>query len=183
MLIPRLQAETTVLLVIDLQEKLLPHIQNDERVVENSRKLICGCAALEIPAIATEQNPRKLGGTVEAISEVLPEGTMVESKLKFSAYVEAVRKKLGELRRPNILLCGVETHVCVQQTALDLADHGFRPFLATDAVFSRKNVDHETALERMKLFGTVPVTVESALLEMVVEAGIDAFRQVLPIIK
>ncbi|MBI1368989.1 MAG: isochorismatase family protein [Planctomycetes bacterium] len=181
--IPRLKLEQTVLLVVDFQERLLPQIDGGESVVASAAKLIAGCAALKLPIIVTEQNPQKLGPTVGAIAEALPRGTPIEAKMKFSAWIEPVRKHVSELNRWTVLICGIETHVCVMQTALDLAAAGYVAAVATDAIGSRRVGDHQAGLARMNTAHVLPVSVEMALLEMVHEAGTDRFRSVLPIVR
>jgi nicotinamidase-related amidase len=183
MSLPRLQLEATVLLVVDLQEGLLRHIDEADRVVSQSIRLIRGCAALGVPIIATEQYPKGLGVTVESVRAVLPVGTLIEPKLKFSAYVEGVRHRLAELGRSTVLVCGIESHVCMTQTVLDLIDAGFLTAVAVDTVGSRRKSDREIGLARMAAVGAVMVSMEMALLEMVREAGTERFKAVLPFIK
>jgi nicotinamidase-related amidase len=181
--IPRLRLERAALLVVDLQEKLLPVIQHADQVVAQSIRLIRGCAALGLPIYCTEQYPKGLGATVEPVRAALPKDTVCEPKLKFSACIDPLRKQLEAAERSTVLLCGIEAHVCVMQTALDLLDGGFQPMIVTDAIGSRRPADMATALERMTQAGVVPVTVEMALLELVHEAGTERFKAVLPIIR
>ena len=183
MAIARLTIDNTVLLIVDLQERLLPVIDERERVVGQSGRLIDGCGVLGVPMLATEQYRKGLGATVPEIADRWPAGTKVTEKLKFSACVEPVRRELAELGRRTVLICGVETHVCVMQTALELADNGYVVAVAADAVGSRRASDRALALGRMTQAGVVAVSVEMALLEMVHEAGTDRFRSILPIIK
>ena len=186
---PRLTLEQTVLLVVDLQEKLLPIIEGSERVVKQTARLIRGCAALGVPIIATEQYPQGLGPTVQPIrSLLLPgagpvPGAPVVSKVKFSASVEDVRKWIAQTGRTTVLLAGIESHVCIMQTALDLTASGHVVAVATDAIGSSRRSDHETAMLRLVQAGVIPVTVEMALLEMVHEAGTSRFKAVLPVLK
>lgn len=181
--IPRLNIDDTVLLVIDLQVRLLPVITDHEQVVAQSARLIDGCRALGLPMIATEQYRKGLGPTTPAIADRWTADTPVIEKLKFSACVEPVRRQLAELGRRTVLLCGIEAHVCVMQTALELAESGFVVAVAGDALGSRRPADRELALWRMMQAGIVPVSVEMALLEMVHEAGTERFKSVLPIIR
>ncbi len=181
--IPRLTLNRAALLVVDLQEKLLPTIHESDAVVRQSERLIRGFAALEVPVMATEQNPTRLGPTVETIAAALPVGGTRPAKLKFSACVEDVRKWLEAQARDVVVLCGIETHVCVMQTALELLSIGMVVAVAVDAVGSRRPLDHGVALQRMIAAGVLPVTVEMALLELVHEAGTDRFKQILPLIK
>lgn len=181
--LPRFTVEKSALLVVDVQEKLLPSIHEHEAITRQCVKLIRGCAALNVPVIVTEQYSKGLCSTVGPIREVLPGDAPVFEKMKFSAYVEGVRKKISELQRTHVILCGIETHICVMQTALDLADAGLIVGVATDAVGSRTPADREAGLRRMASIGVVPLSVEMALFEMVHEAGTDRFKAVLPIVK
>jgi len=181
--IPRFMLDRTALLVVDLQEKLLPLIDGAAGVERRCVQLIRGCAALGVRIAATEQYPAGLGPSVAAIRDALPAGTPLESKLKFSACVEGVRRRLGEWGTTHVLVCGIETHICVCQTALDLLDAGFVVGVAADAVGSRSAADHAIALRRLEQAAAVPLTVEMALFDLVREAGTDRFKALLPLIK
>lgn len=181
--VPRLQIDHTALLVVDLQEKLVPHIHGGEAVVGQAARLIDGANALGLTVIVTEQYRKGLGDTVPRIAERLPPGQMRHEKLKFSACIEPVRHALATCRARTVLVCGIEAHVCVLQTCLDLLDAGFNPVLAVDAIGSRRPADRDPAVIRMVQSGVVPSTVESALLELVHEAGGSRFKAVLPLIR
>lgn len=181
--IPRFLPDRTALLVVDLQEKLLPLIEGAAGVERQCSKLIRGLGALGVPMVVTEQYPRGLGRTAPPIASVLPGGAPVESKVKFSALVEGVRRRLQEWGSTHVVVCGVETHVCVTQTVLDLMEAGFVAGVAVDAVGSRAVSDHSAALRRLEQAAAVPLTVETILFEMVHEAGTDRFKAVLPIVK
>lgn len=161
----------------------MPMIHGHEAVARQCARLLRGCAALNVPIIVTEQYRKGLGSTIEPVRAALPADVEYFEKLKFSACVEAVRKKLGDLERTHVILCGIETHVCVMQSALDFAESGLVVGVATDAVSSRTPADREAGLQRMSSIGIVPLSVEMVLLEMVHEAGTDRFKAVLPIIK
>ena len=183
MALPRFELDRTALLVVDVQEKLLPAIDGAARIEPQCVKLIRGCAAIGVPIMATEQYPRGLGPTVTAVRQALPAATTIESKLKFSACIESVRKRLGEWGSTHVLVCGIETHVCIAQTVLDLLDAGFVTAVVVDAVGSRSPTDHSIALHRLEQAAAVPVSVEMALFELVHEAGTDRFKAILPIVK
>lgn len=180
---PRMSLDQAALVVVDLQQKLLPVIHAPDAVVGQVAKLIRGCVALGVPMIVTEQYPQGLGPTVEAIRAVLPARTPTVSKVKFSACVEDVRRWLAESGRRTVLLAGIESHVCVMQTALDLLESGYVVAVVADAIGSRRTTDHEIGLRRMMQAGVVPVSVEMALLELVHEAGTTRFKAILPVIK
>lgn len=179
----RIELDRTALLVVDLQEKLMPLIAGGEAVTEAAVKLIRGCAALGAPILATEQYPEKLGATVEPVREAMGAGVAPASKLKFSACIKPVRRFLAESGRTTVLICGIESHVCVLQTALELQAAGYLPAVAVDAIGARRGADHETAVRRLTQAGVVPVTAEMALMEMVHEAGTERFKAVLPVIR
>ncbi len=179
-----LKLDQTGLLVVDLQEKLLPHIHESDRVIAQCGKLLDGANALGMPVVATEQYPKGLGPTVETIAQRLESlDAPVHEKLKFSACIEAVRHDLSAKNIRAVVVCGIESHVCILQTCLELMNAGFITALVVDAVGSRKPVDHETAVRRMEQAGVIPTTVESILLELVGEAGTDRFKAILPIIR
>ena len=197
--------DDTVLLVVDMQERLVPVVRNADRLVWNIGRLLQGARVLGVPALATEQYPRGLGATLPDIAAGLratPDGDAetitgaitgaisatpsraIPDKLTFSAYgCAAVRERLAALGRPNVLVCGIETHVCVLQTVLDLGHAGYRVFLAEDAVESRFESDRLTALRRMEAAGSTLTTVESALFEWCFEAGTPEFKQVSQLVK
>ncbi len=177
-----LRPEDSVLLVVDLQEKLLPVIEHHDVIAATSGKLIRGADILAVPVLATEQYPQGLGSTQEAIREKLGDRPCIE-KTRFSACVDPVLDHLTELGRPHVVVCGIETHVCVLQTVLDLLRLGYIPCVCVDAVGSRRGQDHRVGLERMRSSGAVLTTLESLLFEWLGQAGTGAFKQVLPLVK
>ncbi len=181
--LPRFNLGQTALLVVDVQEKLLPMIRDGQGVQRQCVKLIRGCAALGVPVLATEQYPQGLGPTAEAIRQVLPAGTPAIAKMKFSACVDAVRKQLNQWSVGCVVVCGIESHVCVLHSALDLAEAGYIVGVAVDAIGSRTGGDHELGVQRMLQAGVVPLSVEMVLFELTHEAGTDRFKKLLPIVK
>lgn len=173
----RLQADTTSVLVVDIQEKLLPKIFNAPTLVRNVAFLLDACRLLGVPAIATEQYPRGLGSTVPELASRLP--SPIPEKLAFSCCgVPDLAAGFRRDGRSTILVVGIETHVCVLQTTLDLLSQGFTVFLAVDAVGSRYRADHEAALARLTQAGAVPCTVEMAVFEWTRVAGSPVFKQI-----
>jgi nicotinamidase-related amidase len=166
----------TALLVIDVQERLVPAIQDHPRVIWNIRRLVDGAGILGIPVIATEQYPRGLGSTVEPLKGCLPVPT---EKLHFSCGAcEGLFASLREAGRHKILVAGIEAHVCVQQTVIDLLGDGYRVYVAVDAISSRFAVDCEFALRRMDSSGATLTTTEAALFEWCEVAGTPQFKQI-----
>ena len=179
----RLTRTKTGLVVVDIQERLLPAIFERERVVGNSVRLIQGAGVLQVPIFATEQYRKGLGPTVPEVAAAIPRFSPME-KLAFSAcgasgFVPALESK----QVSDAVLCGIEAHVCVTQTCLDLLDKGFRVFVAADAVSSRTPENYRFGLERMSAAGAVIVSTEMVLFELLEQAGTAEFKQVLTLVK
>lgn len=181
----QLDADRASVLVIDIQEKLLPLIRSNERILAAGRKLLAAAPVFELPVIATEQNPSGIGRTVTGIMTCLKEvGASVLEKSAFSAWADPpVREAILELDRPQVVIIGIETHVCIQQTALDLRSRDYEVFVCGDAVGSRGRVDHELALARMHQEGVCVTTVESVLFELCGRCDSLRFKAMLDIIK
>ncbi|HEY7751048.1 MAG TPA: hydrolase [Ignavibacteriaceae bacterium] len=176
-----LRKEKTSLLIIDIQKRILPVILNHQTVVENTLKLIKGFKILSLPVYYTEQYPKGLGNTVEEIQNEL-NGNKLFEKMSFSC--SGADNLFEKLKSTNqIVITGIETHVCVQQTVLDLLENNFQVNIAADAVSSRKETDHRIALERMKSNGAEITTTESILFELLEVSGTDSFKQVSKLVK
>ena len=170
------------LLIVDMQERLLPHIDGHDAVIENCVKLVQGADVLGVPTTATEQYPKGLGPTTPALAELLPERP---KKLDFSCLEcldWATTASVPESRF-RIVVVGIEAHVCVQQTVHDLLANGFRVYVAADAVSSRKPFDRDTALQRMASAGATITTTESILFEWCQRAGSDEFKAISQLVK
>jgi nicotinamidase-related amidase len=172
-----MRASDTALLVVDMQERLLAVLPQAARIVWNCRRLIDGARILGVRTAAAEQNPEKLGGIAAELSQQLANSP--HAKMAFSCGA------CGELHPAweaagieRVLLCGIETHVCVQQTGLDLLAAGYRVYIAADAVGARGAFDHDTALKRLDSSGAVITTTEAALFEWCERAGTPEFRQI-----
>lgn len=158
-----MSAGDTGLLVIDVQEKLAPKIHGVETLLTNIAFLIDGAKLLGVPIQVTEQYPKGLGKTVPALAALLPAAA---EKTAFSCCaLPSVADDFRRAARPKVLLCGIESHVCVQQTALDLLALDFRVFIAADAVGSRYPIDHKFALRRLERAGCTITTAEAAVFE------------------
>lgn len=171
-----MSAHDTALLVVDVQTKLINLIPGHERMVWNIRRLLDGAEILGVRTAATEQYPKGLGGTVEELAARLP---APRDKLSFSC--GACGEIFADWQAADVfkvLVAGIEAHVCVQQTVLDLLAHGFRVFVAVDAIGSRHRIDAETALRRMDSAGATLTTAESALFEWCGAAGTPEFKQI-----
>ena len=177
-----LRPESAVLLVVDVQDKLLPAIHEADAVVEFARRMVEAAKVFAMPILAVEQNPAGLGRLCSILRDALGEVRPVE-KTRFSACVAGITEKLQELGRPNVIVVGIEAHVCVQQTVLDLLRLGYTPFVCADAVGARRPLDRDTAIERMRQGGAVVTTTESATFELLGQAGTDTFKKILKIVK
>lgn len=182
-----LDAQRSILIVIDLQQKLIPAINKGDQVVENSGKLIEGARRLGVPVIVSEQYPKGLGPTVEKIATKLPNETKIFAKLTFSAArSEDFAREINSLRvdgRDQMVLCGTETHICVMQTAADLLAKDMLVYLVTDASGSRTEENQTAGAERLSHFGAQCVTSEMVLFEWLEVAGSNEFKEISKLIK
>jgi len=177
-----LETADTVLVVIDVQGKLAQLMYGKSDLFAGLGKLIKGAAVLELPVICTEQNPDKLGPTVPEIAPLIP-GRRI-AKLSFSCCGEPkFMSELGKLGRRQVLLCGIETHVCVYQTAAGLCQAGYEVQVAADAVSSRTKTDRDVGLERIRTCGASITSVETALFELMKVAEGEKFKALLRTVK
>ncbi len=180
-----LDAGQCALAVIDIQEKLLPAIVNREEVVRNSRVLIRLAGVLNIPVMLTTQYVRGLGATVPEIAELLPDVQPID-KLEFGCFGrEEFRTALRELPgcRTTVLLCGIESHICVMQTALGGLDNGYTVHVASDAIGSRSELNWRLGLDRMDSAGCVISSTEMMMYELLQRSGTAQFKEMLQYIK
>jgi nicotinamidase-related amidase len=179
----RLARAQAGLVVVDIQERLLPAIFEKERVVANSVRLIQGAAILQVPIFATEQYRKGLGSTVPEVAGAIPAFAPLE-KLAFSACgAEGFVSALEGKKVTDAILCGIEAHVCVTQTCLELLEKGFHVFVAADAISSRTAENYRYGLERMRAAGATIVSTEMALFELLGQAGTAEFKQILTLVK
>lgn len=180
-----LNADQCVLLVVDIQEKLLPPIFEKERLVRNSQLLIRLAGILNIPAVATTQYAKGLGATVPEIASLLPEPVAID-KLEFSCFgSDAFCSQMKRLpgNRNTVLLCGMESHICVTQTALAALREGYLVHVASDAVSSRSEWNWKIGLERMRAAGAIISSTEMMIYELLRRSGGAAFKELLPHLK
>ena len=171
----KLQRDRTALVVVDVQEGFRRAIPDFERVAKATATLIAGAEALDVPVVITEQYPKGLGKTAPEVAGRLPEGTAPIEKVVFSA-AEAEGFDLGG--RDQALVCGIETHVCVSQTAIDLLEGGTEVHVPLDAVGSRTEENKRVGLHKMERAGAVLTSVEAALFELLGRAGTDEFKEI-----
>jgi nicotinamidase-related amidase len=172
-----IDADRSLLLVIDMQEKLLPVIRENEMVVTNVAWLIRAAQALGVPVAATEQYPKGLGPTAKALRSLLPEGS-IAAKNHFSAVAAQCLRGLPGADRPQVVITGVEAHVCILQTTLELLEEGREVYVVTDCIGSRHELDGRMALARMQQEGARMVTREMVVYEWLGEAGTPRFSQI-----
>lgn len=171
----RLDRTTSILAIIDVQERLMPVIANREQVEANIVRLIRGARILGVPILVTEQYVKGLGRTVEVVREALSDAYAPIEKSCFSGY--------RELERKQVIVAGVETHVCVYQTVSDLLANGYEVTIVADAVSSRTLENKEVALRRMLSDGAKLSSTEMALFELTVASGTDEFRAISKLVK
>jgi nicotinamidase-related amidase len=177
-----LSRHASKLLIVDVQEKLTPAIPNVGRMISNCRRLIEGAKILGVPTFATEQYPKGLGATVPELASLL---TDRPAKVRFSC-VECLGWGFAAEQtddRHQVVVAGMEAHVCVLQTVLDLLAHGYRVFVPADAVASRNDFDWDVALQRMSSCGATITTTESVLFEWCEVAGTPEFKQISELVK
>jgi nicotinamidase-related amidase len=180
-----LDAAQCALVVIDIQERLLPVILNREAVLRNARMLVRLATILEIPTLLTTQYAGGLGPTVPEIAELLP-GVRPIDKLEFDCFrQEGFRATLHELpgHRTTLLLCGMENHVCVMQTALGALENGYMVHVASDASGSRTDWNWRLGLKRMESAGCVISSTEMMMYELLKRSGTAQFKEMLPYVK
>ena len=177
----KLSSKVYALLIIDIQEKIIRPIYNKDSIIKNIKKLINAYQILEENIFVSEQNPLKLGGT---IPELLPKaGFRKIEKMEFSlANVQIFLKEIKNKKISNLIVCGIETHICIQQTVLDCLQKGFEVILISDSMGSRNKADHEIALQRMTQKGAILTTTESIIFELCKTADRKEFKEIRNII-
>ena len=175
----RILREEAVALVVDYQEKLVPVMSERESLIDRSQILLQGLKILSIPMIITQQYTKGLGTTVESLVAIVGTEDYVE-KISFSAY-EQVKDKIAG--KKFVIVCGIESHICVLQTVIDLAAAGYVPVVVEDCISSRQKNDKEIALKRMSQEGAIITTSESLLFELLRVAGTDTSKKIQRLIK
>ena len=177
----KLSSKVNALLIIDVQGKIIRPIFNKDSIIKNIKKLVNAYQILEENILVSEQNPLKLGAT---IPELLPNaGFKKFVKMEFSlANIQEFLEELKNKKITNLIVCGIETHICIQQTVLDCLKKGFEVFLISDSMGSRNRVDHEIALQRMTQKGAILTTTESIIFELCKTADRKEFKEIRKII-
>ena len=174
--------DETLLLIIDMQEKLIRNIKGNQLIIFNIRKLIDTCNLLNVRIAITEQNPLKLGKSLESILEKrkYPKFEKMEfSCCKNTNFIDY----LNEYNFKNIIVCGIESHICILQTSIELLEKGFNILIPRDAIGSRSEIDNDTAFLRLILSGALPSTTESLICELCKTSNRKEFKEVSKIMK
>lgn len=178
-----IRAKESILIVIDIQERLVPAMQAPARTLANTKLLLRAAKENAVPVILTEQYPKGLGPTVAEISEAAGDAPVI-SKMHFSSMEDAVfAHKFREFGRQQAILVGMEAHICVVQTAASMIEEGFEVFVVSDATASRTLESESASLARLSASGVSVVTTEMVVFEWLGKAGTPAFKRLLPTIK
>ncbi|MDA3818503.1 MAG: hydrolase [Prolixibacteraceae bacterium] len=179
----KLDKQNSVVLVVDIQERLFPVMSNKESLLESNKKLLAGAQVLDLPVLVTQQYTKGLGETLPELSELIKDFSPIE-KTVFSCYDEPdFISALEEKDRQNVVITGIESHVCVLQTAIDLKEAGYNPVVVFDCVSSRKESDKALALERFRHEGIMVTGMESLLFELTRGAKEPGFKEISKIVK
>lgn len=179
----RITKENTVGLVIDIQERLFPVMHEKEKLLNNCKILVQGLGGLNIPLIVTQQYSKGLGETIPEIKSLISDFNFIE-KRAFSCCDETeVSESLKSLQAKNVIMCGIESHVCVLQTAVDLKEAGYNPIVVMDCVSSRSAENLELAKERFRFEGILMTSYESVLFEMARSSANPEFRGISKLVK
>ncbi len=182
-----MNAERAQALIIDMQDKLLPAMSGAQDALANSTRLVQAAARLSLPVTVSQQYPRGIGATVEDLRRHLPNDCVTLDKMSFSCMRDdALRRRIEQLAadgRDQVIVCGIETHVCVLQTALEIVAAGLQCFVVADATASRAPDSKELAITRMQAAGVNVVTTEMAIFEWLGIAGTPDFKALMPLVK
>lgn len=177
----RILAEESICLIVDYQEKILPVIAEKERLIDTSVKLLKGLKILEIPMVMTAQYSKGLGLNIPEICEAAGIDDFIEKNSFSSASVKEVQDAIRG--KKNVIICGIESHVCVLQTVIDLIELGYQPVLVEDCISSRNLHDKEIAVMRAREEGAIITTYESLLFELTKISGTEQFKKISKLVK
>lgn len=179
----RIHANDALFCLVDVQERLFPHIKDYEKLEKNLLTLVKGLQLHEIPFIINEQYKKGIGETIPSLNELVESYPHFEKTTFSCCKNEPTFEAIKELKRKFVIVAGIETHVCVLQTCIDLLEAGLQPVLVTDCVGSRKEHDTEVAISRLVQAGVIPTTYESLLFELTVNAKHPAFKEISKLVK
>ena len=179
----RINRENTIGLVVDMQEKLIPSVLNHEMIIKNTLILLKGLRLFQVPVVVTQQNTMGLGSTLAEINDTIRNFSYIE-KSSFSCYREpAFVHIINRIGKRNVVIIGVEAHVCILQTALDLLYNNFNPVVVEDCIGSAEENDKRVSLWRLRDAGTMITTSESILFELCRDSATGEFKELLKLIK
>lgn len=179
-----LNPKQSVLVIVDIQEKFYPILWEAERLVEKTRTLLEIAGKLDIPVLLSEQYPQGLGPTVAPLLEAMPEQTVRMTKTAFGCLEDFEMKKyLSSLQRKQVIVCGIEAHICVNQTVHQLLAAGYEPHLIQDAISSRSEENYHVGIAKMTQSGAIPSCVEMCLFELMTDAAHPLFKPLQSLIR
>lgn len=178
-----LSRHRSALIIVDMQELLMKEVVNNKEITTNTLKIIEAAKILGLPILLTEHVSRVFGSTLSEIKSQLSNYAPME-KIIFSCFgVDDFKRRLAETGKKQIIIVGIETHICVAQTALDAVSEGYDVHVVYDAVSARSSQDHQIGLNKMQIGGVIPCSTEIAIFDLLERAGTDEFRAILPLIK
>lgn len=175
----RIEKEHAIAVVVDYQEKLVPVMKDKDELIANTKILLKGLKALDIPMVVTQQYTKGLGMTIEPIAEAMGTNEYID-KISFTAY-DAVKDVVAG--KKYVIVCGIESHICVLQTVIDLKAAGYVPVLVADCISSRKEEDKQIAIQRARQEGAIVTTYESLLFELLKVAGTETSKTIQRLIR
>jgi len=175
--------KNAIVLAIDFQERVITAMHESEDVIRKTVIFFKGCRILDVPILVMQQYTKGLGGTIAPIKEALGEFEYIEKEI-FSSYKnEEFKAKLEQSGKTEIIVTGAEAHVCVQQTVLDLLDHGYKVYVLVDCISSRFAMDRKFSMKRMETAGAIFTTMESMLFEMLGSANHPRRKEITQLVK
>lgn len=180
---PHLLTKECILVLIDIQEKLFPYVKDKDQLLGNITKLIRFATIMKIPLILTEHYPQGLGPTIQEIKNILPKYSPLK-KITFSAFrSKEFLKKIQDTKIRTLLICGIESHICIEQTVLDGLSLGLNIHIISDAISSRKKHDLQMGIQKMQQCGGIISTTEMAIYEILERADTQEFKEALKLVK
>src|SRR5699024_6504217 len=178
-----MERKKTLLMIVDYQERLVPSIYNHQKILAKAKQVIQAFEVFGIPMIVTEQYPKGLGPTVAQIKDCLNNEVPIFDKMTFSAYLAEIQTLLKEKQIEDVILIGMETHVCDYQTTRELIEDGYRVHIVQDAISSRTAENAESGFAMMRDLGASITNSEALIYEIMKVAGTDEFKKILKIVK
>ena len=179
----RIKAEESLFCLVDVQERLFPHVTNKEEIEKNLITFVKGLKVLSIPFIVNEQYKKGIGETIPSLKEIVEDYPHFEKTTFSCCQNEPTLEAIKTANKKVVIVAGIETHVCVLQTCIDLLENGFKVVLVTDCCTSRKQKDTDLAIQRLVQAGVIPTTYESILFELTVNAKNPCFKEISSLIK